>query len=313
MTNELDLTKKLDFGAIFEWTFKLFKRHFLFLVRSMSYFFIPGLIVLTGLIVLIYPSVLSVMDNFFSMVQNSETLSANNTFPMNFFIDFIKMYLLIISIMIVYSLFVLASSAASIKAISIKLEQKDDKEINVFKHVLKKFLPLLGTTMISGIMMTFGFLFCYIPGLILMVYMIFVPQAVILENKYFFSAIGRSFSLVNKNFWIVALILLIFYFIYSIGLSILIAPVYLVPYIKFIMQMVKMGGETDPAYMMDVMRNFMKEMSVYIFIIIGISSIASLFYLLLINNALTIKFYNIKNLKEGTQLLSDIDKELNKT
>lgn len=313
MTNELDLTKKMDFGNIFEWTFKLFKKHFFFLIKSVSYFFIPGIIILIALIALIYPAALDFFDNIMTMVKDSANVQDENALFFKFFIDFLKLFLLYIGAMTIYSLFILASSAASIKAIGVKLEQKDDKESDVFKHILKKFFPLLGTVMISGIMITFGFLFCYIPGIILMIYLIYVPQAVILENKYFFSAIGRSFSLVNKNFWFIVLILLIFYFIYSFALSILIVPVYMVPYIKFIMQVIKMGGESDPSFMLDFMRNFMREMSVYIFIIAGISSIASLFYLLMINNALTLKFYNIKNIKEGNQLLNDIDKELKKT
>jgi len=313
MTNELDLTKKMDFGNIFEWTFKLFKKHFFFLIKSVSYFFIPGIIILIALIALIYPAALDFFDNIMAMVKDSANVQDENALFFKFLIDFLKLFLLYIGAMTIYSLFILASSAASIKAIGVKLEQKDDKESDILKCILKKFFPLLGTVMISGIMITFGCLFCYIPGLILMIYLIFVPQAVILENKYFFGAIGRSFTLVNKNFWFIVLILLIFYFIYSFALSILIVPVYMVPYIKFIMQVIKMGGESDPSFMLDFMRNFMREMSVYIFIIAGISSIASLFYLLMINNALTLKFYNIKNTKEGNQLLNDIDKELKKT
>ena len=140
--------------------------------------------------------------------------------------------------------------------------------------------------------------------------MIFIPQIVVLENKYFFKAIGRSFYLVNKNFWIVFLILLVFYFLYAIISGIISVPVYMIPYVKFIVKIIKMGGELDPS--VNFMKDFMKEFLVYYLIIMGMQIIFSIFYMITINNALTLKFFNIRNLREGTQLLNELDVQMKK-
>ncbi len=307
MAVELNLMKKMSFGDIFEWSFKLFQKHILFIIKSMSYFFIPGIIILIISGIFVYPYIINTFENLFSFIQNEPT---NNQFAFDFFINFLKLYLIIIAIFIIYSLFIMASSAASIKALSVKLEGKNESELDIAKFVLKKYLSILGTTVIAGIMSTIGFCFCYIPGLILMVYMIFIPQIILLENKSFFKAIGRSFSLVNKNFWIIVLILIVFYFLYYIASSIISIPFYMVPYIKFIVKIIKSGGEADPSFLANSITNFMKEFFIFIIIIIGIQIITSILYILVVNNSLTLKFYNIRNLKEGTQLLNQLDKEI---
>ncbi len=303
MAVELNLMKKMSFGDIFEWGFKLLKKNFLFLIKSMSYFFIPGVIISIISVIFIYPYTSSMIDNF-SLTQNE---AANSQYFADFFVNIFKLNSIsIIIFFIYYLLYIMPSYAASVKAISIKFDQKNESELSVPKHVLKKYLSLLGTTLIAGLMSTIGFCLCGIPGIILLIYMIFIPQIILLENKSFFKAIGRSFSLVNNNFWVIFLLLLVFLFFYYIVSSIISIPFFIVPYVKFIIKIIKSGGESDPSFMTDFMKNFY----IYNIIISGIQFIISIFFIIVVGNSLTLKYYNIRNLKEGTQILNKLDKEM---
>ncbi|MCG8569025.1 MAG: hypothetical protein MJB14_02690, partial [Spirochaetes bacterium] len=253
MKKTMDLTQKMDFGNHLEWTFSFFTKNFLFIFKTMSYFFIPGIVLFLIGGFFIYNYFVEWWQNFMALSMSGSTAIDDQSLTM--FWEMATMYVLFIAVFSLYGLFMLAASGASIKAIGVIIEGTGETELDIVKFTLKKFLNLFITSLIVGFMLAFGFVCCYIPGLILMIYVIFYVQVIMLEDKGYFTAIGRSFSLVKKNFWMIVLLLLVIYFMYSFIVGMVTVPLIAVPYIKMINVLIQNEGVSDPALLTDIFKD----------------------------------------------------------
>lgn len=295
---ELDLTRKLDIGEIFEWSFKLFGRHFGKLIKTISYFIIPGII----LIIVSIPANMGKINRFLQYTMKSESMENTSEFMGEYFSSMTPFFF----IGFILGCLSLLISIASIRILSLKLDNQEETEFQTVLYSLKMFIPIVLSFFFPALFLIFGYMACFIPGVILGVYMIFILQAIIIENKLFFGAFARSFSLVNKNFWSLLGIFVVFYFIFAIASSIISMPFYMVGYVKMIANMIKNGGAADP----EVLNNYSNSMTTTLPIIYGVSLLLSSVYIILLNYALVIKYYNIRNLKEGMALLNQIDEQM---
>jgi hypothetical protein len=66
---------------------------------------------------------------------------------------------------------------------------------SAFSFALGRFLPLLGTSILFGLAVGFGFVACIVPCFFFWVWFIFSPQVVVVENRAGADALGRSKSL----------------------------------------------------------------------------------------------------------------------
>ncbi|SDG11995.1 hypothetical protein SAMN05216553_105426 [Lentzea fradiae] len=64
-----------------------------------------------------------------------------------------------------------------------------------------RLLPLVGATLLSGVLITVGLVFCLIPGVYLYVLFALVTPALVLERCGVGTAFGRSRTLVNGAWW----------------------------------------------------------------------------------------------------------------
>jgi hypothetical protein len=89
--------------------------------------------------------------------------------------------------------------------------------INSYRKVLgKKFFEMVFTYSLMWILISFGFLFFLIPGIILLVKYCFVPQVVIVEGLSGMKALRRSKNLIRNAFMKTLLYLSLFSFIEGI-------------------------------------------------------------------------------------------------
>jgi hypothetical protein len=70
-----------------------------------------------------------------------------------------------------------------------------------FNLALSRFGPLLGTVILSGVLIFLGALACFIPGIYLSVMWAFAAQVVVLENLSGMDALKRSKALVTGYGW----------------------------------------------------------------------------------------------------------------
>lgn len=95
-----------------------------------------------------------------------------------------------------FFLSVIATFYAAIWIVSIT---KNKKSLSYTASVsIKKFPVVLVSTIIFFFVLMGGFMILIIPGIYLLVRLIFFPQAIILENKDVFSSLSRSWNL-TKN------------------------------------------------------------------------------------------------------------------
>ncbi len=90
--------------------------------------------------------------------------------------------------------------AAMTMAMSELFLGRDIGVTEAYSRVLKRFFPLLGTILLSGIAIVLGFILFVIPGLILWIWFAFVPQTVIIDGEGGVSAMKRSKYLVKGFF-----------------------------------------------------------------------------------------------------------------
>jgi len=63
-------------------------------------------------------------------------------------------------------------------------------------------LPVLGAMLLVGIMVSIGFTFFVIPGVILAVYSWLTIPLIVARRLGMVEALGKSFAIVNQNFWL---------------------------------------------------------------------------------------------------------------
>lgn len=66
-----------------------------------------------------------------------------------------------------------------------------------FNLAMSRFGPLLGTLIISGLLIGLGFIACFVPGIYLSIMWAFAAQVVVLENRSGMDALQRSKALVT--------------------------------------------------------------------------------------------------------------------
>lgn len=307
MEQKIDLMKKMSFSDNFVGTFKFFKENFGFLFKSIAFFFIP-LIILTVVMNLV---LVDDYNNFFAWYGQILSDPSSFNFADSGFGDVMTLLANSSLFTIGISLLIMYIGAASVKAIGSRLvgENLEPKEVAV--AALKKTVPILITGFIAGLMYIVAILLCVIPIFPVMIYMTFVSQAIMLEDKHYGKAIGRSFSMVNKNFWQIVLIGLVIGIMYSIISRIITLPVSGVSAFKTIKSIVQSGGEIDPSAMGNMYTDMFGESGILAAIISAITVVLGIVYAIILNIAMTLKFINIRNIREGTDLLNKIETEKN--
>lgn len=96
------------------------------------------------------------------------------------------------------------------------ISHKNTSLKSVTFHMLDLALPLLLTGLMVAFILFIGNLLCYIPALIIGVYLIFVFHVMVIEKKYYLDAIDRSFFLSGGAFFKISSFIIILYSFYLI-------------------------------------------------------------------------------------------------
>ncbi|MCX7679034.1 MAG: hypothetical protein N2316_07420 [Spirochaetes bacterium] len=295
MKKEINLSIKLHFDEIVDYAIEIYKNNFKYLIGLMAVFYIPYFI----LVVFLSEKIHHAFDNLFISLNEPSSLK----FPIESTIRDLFHWSGISFIL--FFLVTTFSQAAIIKGTACKIEGDNAPISTIAQLTIKKAFPLIATTLIAMIMMGIGLVFCIIPFFILAIYLIYTLQAIMLEDTWGFGAIGRSFTMVSGNFWATLFIPLVFYLSYFFISSIITYAIMLTPYIDMFKEIIQHQGQITQEYYSEFLsKNFLR----FIFQIIA-TNLLYFFMIPLLYIALTIKYFNIRNLKEGTQLTHAIEKE----
>jgi|GEM_PF-5758376 len=188
----------LSTNEIFGYSFSIIKNNLLFLLKLFLLLIIPSLILF------IFSSVRLI--DFIKLIASMPEEELSNTKE-----------LATQSLSIITMLLVLFIINTLIKTILIKFTEnivRGDSSV-IEKNIvdsIKLFLPLLITMLIGSIMIWLGYFLLVLPGVIISVLLIYIPHIVIIDNKNYFYAIGKSILYGLRTFWAV---ILFPFFIYS--------------------------------------------------------------------------------------------------
>jgi len=285
-----DLMKPLGFGEVFEYSFRFYKENFAYLVKAVAFFYVPLLIFIGTFLIIFSDKAL----NIFSMMEGEFTDLDNIA-------QILKFTGVASLIGIVGGIIYLLATAASVKSIAVKLEGRDMGIKKVITITLSKIIPIIITSVIAGIALVISVFFCFFPMLILAVLFVFIAQVIMIEDKFYFKAIGRSCSLASNGFWPIVLINIVFGLIYLFASMVVSVPFYLIFMGEALFEGLAQGGYVSGMSALNrggVLYNIVQTV---------LSNVLAIFFLPLINTALTVKFYNIRNIREGTGLIEAIE------
>ncbi len=205
-----------DFGEVFNATFAFIGQEFKLLGKAILYFVLPVLVITAILNVLIGIEQQKFLNEFSTMdpsdISNPFSMMGNTY----------KYAGLMMLVYIVAMTSLICTVYGYIKLYVTK--GKDQFTLgDIWQQVAKYFLPVLGTSIVVGIITFIGLIFCLIPGIYLGVSLCLIYMALLYEEKGFGDAFSRSFELTKEKWWLTFGILLIAYiliYIISILLSI---------------------------------------------------------------------------------------------
>ena len=105
---------------------------------------------------------------------------------------------------------------ASAKALTDVYQGVDPSWQESLRFGFRRFLPILGATILIGVASVIGLIFCIAPGIWLFTSWSVTVPALVVENKGPVQAMGRSFELVRKRFWPVLGAVALSYLVYFV-------------------------------------------------------------------------------------------------
>ncbi|WP_298777525.1 hypothetical protein [uncultured Polaribacter sp.] len=188
----INFKKTRDLGSILSDTFKFISTEFKpFFVTIFKASIIPVLIAICAVIYYLMTS-----TSFFgslSLIDDSDTF-----YDFNFSQIVIPLLIFIVSYVVAYA----AVTVASLSYIKSYIENKGQVNYTEIQQSTKeKLLPYVGLFFLISIIIFFGILFCFIPGIYLAVVLSLSICLLIFQDKGVFDAINDSFSFIKNHWW----------------------------------------------------------------------------------------------------------------
>lgn len=164
---------------------------------------------------------------------------------------------------------------------------------DVWKKVTENFFKLLGTTIVCGIIIGIGTVFCIIPGIYLGVSLCFILFIIVHEEKSFGDAFSRSFELSHERWWWTLLLIIVIFMIIGV-----ISFVFTLP--ATIMTATSEFHNTNPG-------NFSENSKIILSVFNVLSSLISHVLNVVPLVAFSFQYFAIVESKDKTSLMNQID------
>ena len=279
-TNKVELQKVREFGDVFNATFAFIKQEIKPLGISLLVFVLP--------VILLLSTVMVVFTSMSFGTFSRPDLVGTSTF----FIKFAQLYLVIIVLAILLQTMIMVTVYSYL---SLYLKDKENTGIpEMFAEIRTNFFPVLGASILGGLVIIVGLVFCVLPGIYLAVCLSMFITALVIEKKGIGNAFSRSFELSHKQWgWTFLIIFVSFILMYVISF-VLSIPGLIIGFAS-------------------VFSNFQNPVNPYekygIVYIVYSSIVSSITYLLCIIPALLIAFqyFNIVESMEKHSLIKEIN------
>ena len=208
-TKKIELQQVREFGEVFNATFAFIKQEIKPLGTAILVFVLPIILLMSILMVYTTSSAFGTLSNP-AMVQTS-----------GFIIKLLEMYLGLFIVAIVLQTMIMVTIYSYI---SLYLKDKENTGISaLFSEILKNFFPVLGASVLSGLVIVIGLICCFLPGIYLGVSLSFFLVALVVEKNGIGNAFSRSFTLSHKQWgwtFLILFVSIIMIYVISIILNI---------------------------------------------------------------------------------------------
>lgn len=269
-SQKIKLFGSRDFSSNFDMTLNFLKQNYVSILKG---------------IVVVVPVYL-IIAYFMSSINSLSTRPSADileTYAAIFSAGFFVSYFLIILSSMVVMLYII-----SYMAIYAKSSDGVVKNSDVWSKVANAFLPVLGASIIFGILLSIGFLLCIIPGIIILVYLGFYCYVYVNEEKSIIDSFYRSYELVSHNWWVTFGYGIIFFLIIMVLGAVFAIPTYLVA-LGTVFGMGFFSGE------------------IYMYISSLISYAGSFLLYPIMYVAMGVMYYSHRNKLEGIDMETEID------
>jgi len=207
----IDFQKQRDFGELIGAPFNFLKQEFKPFVKVLARYVGPFLGI--GLLAMMIFS----RDMYHSATSFSGSMMPSSGISMFIFIFFLSV-----------SFFMAALISHSY--ITLYVNEGKDKftSLDVWQLAKSNIGKFIAAGFLIGLMVGFGFLFLYIPGIYLGVALSFVFFVIVFEGESVGKAISRSFAIIKGNWWFTFGILLVFGMIMGFTSYIFMIPGYII-------------------------------------------------------------------------------------
>lgn len=281
--SNVELAKPRDFGEIINDTFIFVRQNFKPLLKYFFIFCGFFLLATTATVILNQINMINRVNNF-----NPNSFDADSRFgPFSVFTPtyFLAMFFVILEYVSI-SVVVLSFMALY----KVKQNQVPDTE-EMWGYFKFYFLKALGSSLVIGILVVVGAMFCLIPGIYLYPVMSLVLPIMIIENTSFGYAFNHSFRLIKDNWWSTFGVLVVVIIILSVASMIVTIPSTII------------GAGS-------IFLHFTKGTTISVTAVIITSILQQFIHILniLIVVATCLCYFNLNESKEGTHMLDRISK-----
>lgn len=284
----VNFRQQRDFGEIFNSTFTFIGQEFKPLGKAIFYFVLP---------VLIVASILGVMVNIEQQKSLQVISAAGPDFVANPFSTLGTMYKYTFLTLLVYMVGLCAMRCTIygyIKAYITKGKDQFTSE-DVWVEIRRFILPVLGTSVVVGLLICMGTIFCIVPGIWVGVSLSLIYVALMLEGKGMGDAFNRSFDLIKHNWWVTFAIILIAYIIVYCLVLLLSVPTAL------------MGMKSFFTAFKDLRNPVEMNFSTTFFIMSSITSLVSYLLFSIPFIAIAFQYFSLLEMKERPSLQDKIE------
>lgn len=209
---KIRLYQSRDFGGIFDTSFAFIKQHYGAILKSLLVF-IPILL----LAIYFFMNILSLSTLGGAGRYNDPSTIFYEIFDWRFFLGFL-LIMIASYLMALYPVCYMALYAES-------RDGKVDSKA-VWDKLKQVVLPLLGFSIVYGILVTVGTMLCFIPGIIVAVYLCLYLYVYVIEGKGLVETFQRSIDLIRHHWWITFGMMIVFSFIIGAITFVFTLPVY---------------------------------------------------------------------------------------
>ncbi|MDN3587389.1 hypothetical protein QWY86_11960 [Pedobacter aquatilis] len=212
MLLKIEFKKIRDFGQIINDTFTFVRQNFKPLVKT--YFIFSGLFMIAGMLAMLLQQ--------YKMVNIVNNLDGFRNRGFGAGLYGLEYFLAILFSLAGYA----STTVATLSYIAIYVQKGNltpttDEVWGYFKYY---FFRIFGSSLLLGLLLAVGFLFCLLPGFWLMPIISLVFPIIVIENGTIGYAFNRSFKLIKDNFWITFGTLFIIWIIVYACMSFVVLP-----------------------------------------------------------------------------------------